>query len=179
MIAVRQNSPLPADADPLSEFGPFAPSRSRCQVEASRKRRLYLPNYVHWGLFDALRQGARPLPGEIVWRNSLATPAISFPGLILVGRFRQSGEGLNFMTPVATDKIALPKQSEDYADRSLDCQFAIEPAFQELASQAKAAGWSEEDVSAALLELAYQRINGIAADCKTQLDIEDAARSIT
>ncbi|MCD1644950.1 hypothetical protein [Aurantimonas coralicida] len=82
------------------------------------------------------------------------------------------------MAPITTGGIASPKRSEDDADRSLDCLLAIEPAFQELASQAQAAGWSEDDVSAALLELAHQYINGIAADRKTKLDIEDAARSI-
>ncbi|MEC5322772.1 hypothetical protein [Aurantimonas sp. A3-2-R12] len=83
---------------------------------------------------------------------------------------------MNLMAP--TDEIASPKRPEDYADRSLDCLVAIEPAFQELAARAQAAGWSENDVSAALLELAHQHINGISADRKTKLHIEDAARSI-
>ena len=75
-----------------------------------------------------------------------------------------------------TDDITAPKRDDDYADRSLDCQFALEPAFQELAARAQAAGWSEDDVSTALLE--PHQIRGIIADRKTKLDIEDAARSV-
>ena len=53
------------------------------------------------------------------------------------------------------DEIAAPKRDDHYPDRSLDCRFALEPAFQYLAERAQAAGWSEDDVSTALLELAH------------------------
>jgi hypothetical protein len=70
--------------------------------------------------------------------------------------------------------IAPPKTAVDYADRAIDCQFAMEPAFQDLARRAEFAGWTEDDVSAALLELARNHIKGIIADRKTQADIGEA-----
>ncbi|MCB1547863.1 MAG: hypothetical protein KDJ41_08540 [Hyphomicrobiaceae bacterium] len=45
-------------------------------------------------------------------------------------------------------------------------------------ARAEAAGWSEDEVAAALLELAHHHIQGIIADRKTKLDIEAAARSV-
>lgn len=71
--------------------------------------------------------------------------------------------------------IAAPDTTNDYADRAIDCQFALEPAFQKVARQALAAGWTQDDVSAAMLELAKAQIKGIIADGS---DIQAAARSI-
>lgn len=77
-----------------------------------------------------------------------------------------------------TNEIAPPRRAANNADRDLDCQFALEPAFQMLASRAQAVGWSEDEVAAALLELAHHHLQGIIADRKTRLDIEAAARSV-
>ena len=60
---------------------------------------------------------------------------------------------------------------DDYADRSLACQFALEPAFQELAVRAQAVGWSEDDVSTALLEIAHHHISGFIANRKIKLEM--------
>ncbi|GGD41788.1 hypothetical protein [Aureimonas glaciei] len=70
--------------------------------------------------------------------------------------------------------IAAPKTAADYADRAIDCQFAMETAFQDLARRAEFAGWTEDDVSAALLELARSHIKGIIADRKTAVDLAEA-----
>jgi hypothetical protein len=50
-----------------------------------------------------------------------------------------------------------PPDLEDL-DHALDCELSIEPKFDELAEEAMAAGWSEDDVDAALLSLARHRI---------------------
>jgi hypothetical protein len=71
-------------------------------------------------------------------------------------------------------KIAPPMTTDDYADRSIDCQFAMEPAFQNLVRQAEVAGWYEEDVSSALLELARNHIKGTMADRRTHDAVEVA-----
>lgn len=73
--------------------------------------------------------------------------------------------------------IPPPSRAEEYADRALDCEFAIEPAFQTIACQAEAAGWSADEVSAALLALAAAHIKGIMADRKTASELRDAAKN--
>lgn len=72
--------------------------------------------------------------------------------------------------------IASPKIANDYPDRPLECQFAIVPAFQDLERQARAAGWSESEVAAALIDLAHNHMSGMLADEKTQGRIDTARR---
>ncbi|GGD30619.1 hypothetical protein [Aureimonas glaciei] len=70
--------------------------------------------------------------------------------------------------------IQPPRLPEGHPDRSIECQFQIEPLFQAIVHKALAAGWTEDDVSAALLDLARNHIRGIIADRKTQADIGEA-----
>jgi hypothetical protein len=70
--------------------------------------------------------------------------------------------------------IAAPETAVDYADSAIDCRFAMEPAFQDLARRAEFAGWTEDDVSAALLELARNHINSIIAYRKTATYLAEA-----
>jgi hypothetical protein len=51
-------------------------------------------------------------------------------------------------------EIKPPRLPEGHPDRYLDAEFYLEPAFDELADTAKASGWSEDEVEAALLGLA-------------------------
>lgn len=60
--------------------------------------------------------------------------------------------------------IASPRIANDYPDRPLECQFAIESAFQGLVYQARVAGWSGSEVAAALVDLAHNHMRGIIAD---------------
>lgn len=71
--------------------------------------------------------------------------------------------------------IPAPRFPEDHPDRAIDCQFQLEPAFQDLVMRAVAAGWTEDDVATAMVDLAHNHLRGIIADRKTQADI-DAAR---
>jgi hypothetical protein len=59
--------------------------------------------------------------------------------------------------------IPPPKIANDYPDRPLECQFAIEPAFQDLVGQAHEAGWSDSEVAAALIDLAHNHMRGMIA----------------
>lgn len=51
------------------------------------------------------------------------------------------------------DRLASPPAG-DHPDRFLRCQEALEDAFSSIGDAAAAAGWSEEEVAAALVELA-------------------------
>lgn len=51
-------------------------------------------------------------------------------------------------------RITPPRAADAYPDRDLDCQMAAEDAFQDLVANIVAAGWGEEEVAAAIEELA-------------------------
>jgi hypothetical protein len=70
--------------------------------------------------------------------------------------------------------IKSPKHPVDHPDRVIDCERAIEPLFQAMAVEALAIGWSEEDVSAAMLNLAVAQIKTIMADKATDVEIQIA-----
>jgi hypothetical protein len=74
--------------------------------------------------------------------------------------------------------ISPPKHSTDHPDRGIDCEFAIEPVFQQVVRDAMAAGWTGDEVSSAMIQLALNHLDGELADRTTQVDIEAAARSI-
>jgi len=68
--------------------------------------------------------------------------------------------------------LAAPKREGPYPDRELDCQMAIESAFRSVADTAGAAGWSDQEVAHALIELAHN--HWFALDAKDRM-FEDAA----
>ena len=49
--------------------------------------------------------------------------------------------------------IASPRPASVFEDRDIDCEFALEPAFQRLADDAITAGWTEREVERALFNL--------------------------
>lgn len=51
--------------------------------------------------------------------------------------------------------FAAPRREGSYPDRDLDCQMAIENAFKAVADTAGHAGWSEQEIADALIELAH------------------------
>ena len=59
-------------------------------------------------------------------------------------------------------EIKPPAISKDHPDRDLECQAALSDAFADLADRAAAAGWSDEEVAAALTALADNRMLGLA-----------------
>ena len=70
--------------------------------------------------------------------------------------------------------IPRPKTSPADADHVLDCEFAIEPYFQELAEKAKSAGWDEDVVAMALVGLAEAHLHMKKANGDTDLAIRRA-----
>ena len=55
-------------------------------------------------------------------------------------------------------KIRPPRLPLDDPERTIDCELYLEPAFDELADAAVKAGWTEDEVEAALVGLAKSRI---------------------
>jgi hypothetical protein len=63
--------------------------------------------------------------------------------------------------------IPWPRIPEDHPDRAIECQFHLEPAFQDLVSRATQAGWTEDDVAMAMVDLSHNHLKGIIADRRT------------
>ncbi|TWA13652.1 hypothetical protein FB005_12462 [Sinorhizobium medicae] len=61
-------------------------------------------------------------------------------------------------------KIARPKRPTTDPDRHLDCEEAIEAAFQTVAAAAEAAGWTRHETAAALISLAENHSLAIEAN---------------
>lgn len=64
--------------------------------------------------------------------------------------------------------IPRPKTTPADPDHVLDAEFALEPAFQRLATEAEAAGWSADVVTAALIGLAEARRQMLRAHAETE-----------
>ena len=77
------------------------------------------------------------------------------------------------ITLVMTD-IAGPKSLANHPDRFLNCQEALEAAFSLLAEQAVIAGWGQEEVAAALVDVADCHMLALASNMHTERMIRDA-----
>ena len=64
-----------------------------------------------------------------------------------------------------------PKHPANHPNRVLECEEAMELAFQELARQAEAAGWSGDEVADALLSVAENHFLGRVAEAETNAAI--------
>jgi hypothetical protein len=67
-----------------------------------------------------------------------------------------------------------PTCSKPYADRHLDCQFAMEDHFVELMEAAAAAGWTASDAAAAVIDLADNYMLKLFATEETASHIAEA-----
>ena len=65
--------------------------------------------------------------------------------------------------PVTMPLIHMPRRPDNHPDRVCDCEIVLEPAFESLANAAVMAGWSEDEVEAALLRL-RRRASGRKSD---------------
>ena len=72
--------------------------------------------------------------------------------------------------------IAGPPASVDISDRSLDCEFALEPAFLALVGVAQAAGWKTTEIDLALVNLADNHMLGETENLRTDQAIQEALR---
>lgn len=46
-----------------------------------------------------------------------------------------------------------PRHNHEYPDRGIDCEFELEPAFQDLVERAQKAGWSAQEAYLAIISL--------------------------
>jgi hypothetical protein len=70
-----------------------------------------------------------------------------------------------------TERIEPPKIAAHYPDRGIDCEFALEPAFQAMVNAAERALWSATEVYAALISLADAHDLGRKANVETDEQI--------
>jgi hypothetical protein len=69
-------------------------------------------------------------------------------------------------------EISRPAVSEEHPDRHILCQDAIQSAFRSLVEDATAAGWTERESVAAVIDLADNHMLSIAANDETFALIE-------
>ncbi|WP_245489882.1 MULTISPECIES: hypothetical protein [unclassified Mesorhizobium] len=74
----------------------------------------------------------------------------------------------------STVAIVEPSCPADHPERGLQCQLALEPAFQELAERAAESGWTEDEIAYALLGLAGARLKSNSANRETERAIDRA-----
>jgi hypothetical protein len=75
------------------------------------------------------------------------------------------------------EHIPGPKTLGYHPDRFLNCQEAIADAFRQLAERAVAAGWGEDEVAGALVDLADCHMLALASNLDTERLIAEATRS--
>jgi hypothetical protein len=73
-------------------------------------------------------------------------------------------------------RITPPRTADAYPDRDIDCQMAAEDAFQEIVANIVAAGWSAEEVAAAIEELAKNHRLALREIAATEAAIRAARR---
>ncbi|UVC09135.1 hypothetical protein IHQ71_00405 [Rhizobium sp. TH2] len=61
-----------------------------------------------------------------------------------------------------------------YADRHLDCQFALEDRFLEIMDDAERSGWSPRDAAMAIVDLADNYVLKLLANDETDRQIREA-----
>jgi hypothetical protein len=67
--------------------------------------------------------------------------------------------------------IAPPRHEDQYPDRGLDCQQAAHAAFRDLWEGVAAAGWSAEEIAAAIYELTDHHLTALRANAETEAQI--------
>jgi hypothetical protein len=73
--------------------------------------------------------------------------------------------------------IAGPKRTADISDRLLECEEALERAFQDLVERAERAGWDTIDITLALQSLADHHMLAKAENAETDRQIAEALRA--
>ena len=71
-----------------------------------------------------------------------------------------------------------PKHPANHPDRLIDCEFAIEPAFQAIIAAAIAVGWTEGEVTSAMIGLATNHAFGVVEDAETAAQLVTARMMI-
>ena len=72
--------------------------------------------------------------------------------------------------------IAGPPAGADISDRSLNCEFALEPAFLALVRVAQAAGWKTMEIDLALVSLADNHMLCETENLRTDQALQEVLR---
>lgn len=72
--------------------------------------------------------------------------------------------------------VSPPKRPSDHPDRQLDCEEAMEAAFQEVAEKAIAAGWAQQEIAIGLIGLVQAHIHALRENEKTEKAIARARK---
>lgn len=72
--------------------------------------------------------------------------------------------------------IDAPRHGPDHPDRFIDCQEALEAAFQALVWEAMKAGWGEAEAVAAIIELADAHVLAAGENEKLESLLRDIRR---
>jgi hypothetical protein len=70
-----------------------------------------------------------------------------------------------------------PRLSDDHPDRQLECEEMLEARLTALMDRSREVGWHQEEVAAAVIELAYNYVLRLNANDETDRQIADAIRS--
>lgn len=73
-------------------------------------------------------------------------------------------------------EVTAPKRPNGHPDRQLDCEEAMEAAFQEIAEKAIAAGWGQQEIALALVGLVQAHIHALRENEKTEAAMSRARR---
>lgn len=105
-------------------------------------------------------------------------PDLGLEQIILCRRAKPERFSGTFWNPVDSGSMIRPPKSNDYPDRGLDAEVAIETEFNRLAGSAEDVGWTREEAAHALLNLAVAHMLAIEANQDTDEAIARAARSV-
>lgn len=75
--------------------------------------------------------------------------------------------------------IRLPRLITPYPDRDLDCQAALESAFQHVIDLAAQSGWTRTEAIEAMRELAFNQLAAEEENIKTDQQIAQAIQQAT
>lgn len=70
-----------------------------------------------------------------------------------------------------------PRRISDISDRLLECEEALERAFQDLVERAERAGWDTIEITVALQSLADHHMLATAANAETDWQIAESLKS--
>ncbi len=73
-------------------------------------------------------------------------------------------------------EVSPPKRPIDHPDRQLDCEEAMEAAFQEVAEKATAAGWGQQEIAIGLIGMVQAHIHALRENEKTEEAIAQARK---
>lgn len=72
--------------------------------------------------------------------------------------------------------ISSPRRPPEHPDRQLDCEEAMEAAFQDVVEKAMAAGWGQQEIAIGLIGLVQAHIHALRENEKTEAAMSRARK---